>query len=205
LAEAIAGQRPITTGEIRLGDRSIGHLTVSARQRLGLRYVTDDRLGEGIVHSMSVAMNLVLKRIGQPPYWRRGILQQRSVNRVARELVRDFDVRTPSVEARVATLSGGNLQKVLLARELAFDPHVVVYSKPTQGLDVRTTRLVRQRIRDQAARGVSAVVISTDLDELLDLCDSIAVLYRGQLAGTVKNGPEASERIGELMLGGRAA
>jgi simple sugar transport system ATP-binding protein len=206
LAEAIAGQRPITTGEIHLEKRSIGNLSVSARQRLGLRYVTDDRLGEGIVHSMSVAMNLVLKRIGQQPFWQRGIVQQRSVDRLARALVKAFDVRTPTVTARVGTLSGGNIQKVLLARELSFDPQVVVYSKPTQGLDVKTTRLVRQRIRDQAHdAGVSAIVISTDLEELLDLCDSIAVLYRGRLAGTVENGPEAGERIGELMIGGKAA
>jgi general nucleoside transport system ATP-binding protein len=205
LAEAIAGQRPITSGELRFGDRSIGRLSVSARQRLGLRYVTDDRLGEGIIHSMSVAMNLVLKRIGQHPFWRRGIVQQRAVNRLARDLVKEFDVRTPSVTTRAGTLSGGNVQKVLLARELSFDPVVVVYSKPTQGLDVKTTRLVRQRIRDQAARGVSAVVISTDLDELIDLCDTIAVLYRGRLAGTLKNGPGVGERIGELMIGGKAA
>jgi simple sugar transport system ATP-binding protein len=205
LAEAIAGQRPVTAGELRLEGRSIGRLSVSARQRMGLRYVTDDRLGEGIVHSLSVAMNLVLKRIGQQPFWRRGIVQQGAVNQVAQELVRDFDVRTPGVASRAGTLSGGNIQKVLLARELSFDPQVVVYNKPTQGLDVRTTRLVRQRIRDQADDGVSALVISTDLDELLELCDRIAVLYRGRLAGTVENGPEAGERIGELMIGGKAA
>ena len=205
LAEAIAGQRPLAGGEIRLDGRPLGRLSVSARQRLGLRYVTDDRLGEGIVTSMSVAMNLVLKRIGQQPFWQRGIVQQGTVNRVAQELVRRFDVRTPSVNARVGTLSGGNIQKVLLARELSFDPQVVVYNKPTQGLDVKTTRLVRQRIRDQAAEGASAIVISTDLDELLELCDRIAVLYRGRLAGTVANGPDASERIGELMIGGKAA
>jgi ABC-type uncharacterized transport system ATPase subunit len=205
LAEAIAGQRPITAGEIRLHNRPISRLSVSARQRYGLRFVTDDRLGEGILPSMSVAMNLVLKRIGQQPFWRRGILQQRWVNRVAQQLVREFDVRTPGVATRVGTLSGGNVQKVLLARELSFDPQVVVYSKPTQGLDVKTTRLVRQRIRELATQGVSAVVISTDLDELLEMCDSIAVLYRGQLVGTVKNGPDASERVGEMMIGGRAA
>jgi len=205
LAEAIAGQRPITTGEIRLQEASIGHLSVSTRQRLGLRYVTDDRLGEGIVHSLSVAMNLVIKRIGQQPFWQRGIVQQGAVNKLAQELVKDFDVRTPSVAARAGTLSGGNIQKVLLARELSFDPQVVVYNKPTQGLDVKTTRLVRQRIRDQAREGVSALVISTDLDELLEMCDCIAVLYRGRLAGTVENGPDAGERIGELMIGGRAA
>ncbi len=204
LAEVIAGQRPLASGDILLEARSIARLSVAARQRLGLRYVTDDRLGEGIVHSLSVGMNLVLKRIGQEPYWKRGIVQQGEVNRLARTLVNEYDVRTPTVATRAGTLSGGNIQKVLLARELSFDPRVVVYHKPTQGLDVKTTRGVRQRIRDQARDGVSAIVISTDLDELLEFCDRITVLYRGQLVGVVENSPEAGGRIGELMIGGRA-
>lgn len=114
-------------------------------------------------------------------------------------------MRTPSVAARVATLSGGNIQKVVLARELSFDPKLVVYNKPTYGLDIRTTQAVRQRIREQAEEGVTSVVISTDLEELLDLCDRIAVLSRGRLVGVVENGPDAARQVGELMVGGRAA
>ncbi|MCC6224252.1 MAG: ABC transporter ATP-binding protein [Thermoleophilia bacterium] len=204
LAEVIGGQRPPTAGEIRFDGRTISTLAVSKRERLGLRYVTDDRLGEGTVGSMSVALNLVLKRIGQAPFWRRGVIQPAPIAAMARELVERFDVRTPGVDTRVATLSGGNVQKVLLARELAFEPRAVVYSKPTYGLDVRTIRVVRDRIREQAEHGVSAIVISTDLEELVDLCDRIAVLSRGRLAGVVENGPGAAQRVGELMVG-RAA
>jgi simple sugar transport system ATP-binding protein len=205
LAEMIAGQRSITNGELRLDGRPINNLSISARQRLGLRYVTDDRLGEGIVGPLSVALNLALKRIGQEPFWRRGIIQQGELHETARDLVSSFEVRTPNVETRASTLSGGNIQKVILARELSFEPRITVYNKPTQGLDVKTTRAVRQRIREQATRGVTAIVISTDLDEVLELSDRIAVLYRGRLAGIVENGPDASERIGELMIGGSAA
>jgi simple sugar transport system ATP-binding protein len=93
----------------------------------------------------------------------------------------------------------------VLARELSFDPKVVVYSKPTYGLDVKTTRSVRQTIREQAREGVTSIVVSTDLDELLDLCDRIAVLSRGRVAGVVDNGPNAQREIGELMVGGKAA
>ncbi len=201
LAEAIGGQRPLTAGEVRFEGRSISTLGVSRRERLGLRYVTDDRLGEGTVGSMSVALNLVLKRIGEPPFWRRGVTQRRSIEATARELVERFDVRTPGVDARVATLSGGNIQKVMLARELAFEPRAVIYSKPTYGLDVRTIKAVRARIREQAEQGVSAIVISTDLEELVDLCDRIAVLSRGRLAGVVESGPGVAQRVGELMVG----
>jgi general nucleoside transport system ATP-binding protein len=205
LAEAIAGQRALTSGEIRLAGRPISKLSVSARQRLGLRYVTDDRLGEGIVPSLSVGLNLVLKRIGQKPFWRGGRIQQEVIDRHAAELVEGFDVRTSSTAARAGTLSGGNVQRLLLARELSFEPKVVVYNKPTHGLDVRTTSAVRARIRAQADDGVTAILISTELDELVDLCDRIAVLFRGRLTGIVDNGPGAEERIGELMVAGQRA
>jgi simple sugar transport system ATP-binding protein len=205
LAEVIAGQRRATAGEVRLFGAPIGKLDVRSRQKLGLRYVTDDRLGEGIVGSLGVGLNLVLKRIGQQPFWRRGRIQRAEIAREGRALVAQFDVRTPSVETRAATLSGGNIQKVLLARELSSDPKVVVFNKPTYGLDIRTTLAVRERIQELAAGGVASLVISTDLEELLGLCDRIAVLYQGRLVGTFDNGPGAAERIGELMVGSRAA
>ncbi len=205
LAEVIAGQRRTSAGDVRLFGAPIGKLDVRARQKLGLRYVTDDRLGEGIVGSLGVGLNLVLKRIGQQPFWKRGRIRNGEIEREARDLVTRFDVRTPSVATRAATLSGGNIQKVLLARELSSSPKVVVFNKPTYGLDIRTTLAVRNRIRDLAAEGVGSLVISTDLDELLDLCDRIAVLYQGRLVGTFENEPGAAERIGELMVGSRAA
>ena len=205
LAEVVAGQRRTTAGDVRLFGAPIGKLDVRARQKLGLRYVTDDRLGEGIVGSLGVGLNLVLKRIGQRPFWKRGRIQRAEIDREARTLVEQFDVRTPSVATRAGTLSGGNIQKVLLARELSSDPKVVVFNKPTYGLDIRTTLAVRERIQELAAGGVASLVISTDLDELLGLCDRIAVLYQGRLVGTFDNGPGAAERIGELMVGSKAA
>lgn len=205
LAEAIAGQRTIAAGDVRLLGHSIAKLKVAQRERLGLRYVTDDRLHEGTVGSLSVAMNIVLKQIGRPPYWERGRVRYSAILGRARELIARFDIRTPGPETRVGALSGGNVQKVVLARELSFDPKVVVYSKPTSGLDVRTTTTVRQTIRQQAQEGVTSIVISTDLDELLDLCDRIAVLSRGRITGVVENGPSAQLEIGELMVGGKAA
>jgi ABC-type uncharacterized transport system ATPase subunit len=201
LAEVIAGQRPASAGQILLYDVPITRLTVAARQKLGLRYVTDDRLGEGIVSPLPVSLNLFLKRIGQQPFWRRGRIQRSVIDRRAEELVSDFDVRTPSVSTRAGTLSGGNIQKVILARELSFDPKVVAFHKPTYGLDVRTTGVVRSMISQLARDGGAALVISTDLDELLEICDRIAVLSRGRLVGTIDNGPGAAQRIGELMVG----
>jgi ABC-type uncharacterized transport system ATPase subunit len=201
LAEVVAGERAASAGEVRLYGAPVQRLDVSARQKLGLRYVTDDRLGEGVVTGLPVSLNLVLKRIGQRPFWRHGRIDRRAIDRQAKSLVESFDVRTPSVAARAGTLSGGNVQKVVLARELSFDPKVVVFHKPTYGLDLRTTRSVRDTIRSLAREGGAALVISTDLDELLELCARILVLSRGRVVGEVENGPNAGERVGELMVG----
>ena len=201
LAEAIAGQRRATHGDVLLFGGSVVRLPVVARQKLGLRYVTDDRLGEGIVSGLPVGLNLFLKRVGERPFWRHGRMQRRVVDARAAELVHEYDVRTPSLATRMSTLSGGNIQKVMLARELSFDPKVVVFHKPTYGLDVKTTATVRGLIRGLATGGGAALVISTDLDELLDISDRIAVLSRGRLVGVVANEPGAAERVGELMVG----
>jgi general nucleoside transport system ATP-binding protein len=205
LAEVIAGQRRLAAGDIRFGGLSIARLKVSQREKLGLRYVTDDRLGEGTVSAFSVGLNVVLKRIGQAPHWRRGRVRPAEIEATGRRLIEEFDIRTPGPDARVGTLSGGNTQKVVVARELSFQPKLVVYNKPTYGLDIKTTEAVRERIRDYADEGVTSVVISTDLEELLDLSDRVAVLSRGQLAGVVENGPGAAQQVAELMVGGRAA
>lgn len=201
LAEVIAGQRKAVSGSIAFQGQDITLQTVSQRQRLGLRYVTDDRLHEGVVGRYPVSINLVLKRIGDAPFWRRGAIDRTAINATARELIREFDIRTPSGDTSIGKLSGGNIQKALLARELSFEPKVVVFNKPTHGLDVRTIGMVRERIRALAARGVSVVVISTDLDELIDLSDRVAVLFEGRIAGVVDNGPDAATRIGQLLVG----
>ena len=202
LAEVIAGQRRVTSGEVKLAGTDVTRLDVSARQRLGLRYVTDDRLGEGVVGRYALGLNLVLKRIGDAPYWRRGAIDRLAIHATATGLIDEFDIRTPSPDTNIGKLSGGNIQKAILARELSFEPRVVVFNKPTHGLDVRTIASVRERIRAFAAQGVATIVISTDLDELIDLCDRVAVLFAGRIAGIVPNAPGAETLIGELIVGG---
>jgi simple sugar transport system ATP-binding protein len=200
LAEAISGQRKLQRGELRFFGAPIGRIGITGRQKLGLRYLTDDRLGEGIVPGLPVSINIFLKLIGEAPFWRQGRIRKQAIDKRAKELVDRFDVRTPSIDTRTGTLSGGNVQKVLLARELSFESKVVVFHKPTYGLDLKTTRTVRQMIRDMR-EGKAALVISTDLDELLEVSDRIAVLSRGRIVGEVKPGPGAAEEVGRLMIG----
>lgn len=201
LAEALAGQRTATSGSVRLDGAAIETLSVGERRRRGLRYLTDDRLGEGTVGTFPVSINFFLKQVGAAPFWRNGVEQRAEMDKRAAQLVREYDVRTPSLKTPVARLSGGNIQKVLLARELAEGAKVVIFNKPTYGLDLANTLASRQRIRDTAARGLAVLLISTDLEELLGMCDRIAVIANGALVGTVENVDDARTKVGRLMIG----
>ncbi|MCX8031816.1 MAG: ABC transporter ATP-binding protein [Thermoleophilia bacterium] len=208
LAEAIAGQRKISRGRILLEGRDVTRASAAERQRVGLAFVTDDRLGEGVVPSLPVSLNLLIKQVDRAPFrTRTGRLSTKAVRRAALDIAREFDIRTTDVDAPVGTLSGGNIQKLLLAREFSLAPKVAVFNKPTHGLDLRTCELVRRRIRELSERqGVAVVLISTDLDELQDLCDRIGVLVSGRVVGWVENtGTEVKKRVGELMVEARAA
>jgi simple sugar transport system ATP-binding protein len=205
LAEVLAGQRPAAAGTILLDGADITADAVPERRRRGIRYVTDERVGEGTVGGFSVATNLVLKEIGNAPFFRRGICDWDRIHDHAREIVRRNDIRTPSERTQVAKLSGGNIQKVLLARELNAEASVVIFNKPTYGLDLQNTRLAHERILAGADQGLATMVISTDLDELLEISDRIGVMFQGHLAGIVENGPDVERSIGALMTGAKAA
>jgi simple sugar transport system ATP-binding protein len=204
LAEALAGQRPVAGGDILLDNRSITALDVGARRRLGLRYVTDDRLGEGTVANFPVSANLLLKEIGRSPFWKWGVVQSAEIRRHARDLITAFDVRTPGPDTPIGRLSGGNIQKVLLARELSGGARAVIYNKPTTGLDVRNTAAARRRIAEAAAAGIATILISTDLDEILELANRIAVMSHGRIVGMIPNDGNARSRIGQMIVGDAA-
>ncbi|TDQ80629.1 nucleoside ABC transporter ATP-binding protein [Dongia mobilis] len=205
LAEVLAGQRGVSAGRIELNGGDITGAGVPARRQAGIRYVTDERLGEGTVGIFSVATNLVLKEIGRPPYWSRGWSDWDGIHGHARDQIGRNDIRTPSERTPVAKLSGGNIQKVLLAREINSEAQVVVFNKPTYGLDLQNTRLAHERIIASADHGIAIVVISTDLDELIKVSDRIGVMFQGRLAGIVENGPDIERRVGLLMTGVEAA
>ncbi len=205
LAEALAGQRRTASGTVALRNTEITHLSVAARRELGLRYITDERLGEGTVAAHSVSTNLFLKEIGKPPFWWRGITRWDRIHSAARNKIATHDIRTPSERTPIGRLSGGNIQKSLLARELSTESGVVIFNKPTYGLDLHNIRSARARIRQGADAGLATIVISTELDELVELCDRIGVMYQGRLSGIVDNVEGAEIQIGLLMTGAEAA
>ena len=205
MAEALAGQRPVIAGVVELEGRDITFASVGMHRTLGLRYLTDDRLMEGSVGLFSVSDNTVLKEIGFPPYWTYGFERPVIISAHARGLIDRFSVHTPSEATPIGHLSGGNIQKVLLGRELSGEARVVVFNKPTYGLDMQNIAASRSRIHKIAEDGMAVLLISTDLDELIELADRIAVMDRGRICSILKNDPtrpsEMRTDIGRLMVG----
>jgi general nucleoside transport system ATP-binding protein len=202
LAEAIAGQRHLTSGTVTASGLNVTNRGVAAATKAGVGYVTDDRLGEGVIGAATVADNAVLKAVGRAPFSRGFWLNRGAIDAFARQLVDSFDVRTPDTETRTGLLSGGNIQKLLLARELALNPRVLVCNKPTHGLDLKTARFVLQTLRDQANAGRAVILISSELDELLELSDRIGVMFNGRLVAVLNRSEATIETVGALMLGG---
>lgn len=201
LAKTLAGQTKISDGRIVMDGDFIDQKSIGQRRACGLRYVTDDRMGEGTVGTFPMSINLLLKEIGKVPYWQRGLENTAAIKENAMTKVKDFDIRTPSIDTPIAKLSGGNIQKVLLARELSDDVRAVIFEKPTYGLDLANIAATQTRIRETAQNGAAVLLISTELDELLSLSHRIAVMDQGRIVGIVENTNGARHKIGALMSG----
>jgi len=167
----------------------------------GVHYVPADRQARGAVPSLSVAGNAVLKNHRSPPYSRWGILNHPAIHEFARQLVETYDVRCPSVDVPAGSLSGGNLQKLILGRETTNRPDILIVEHPTRGLDVSATEYVRVLLLGQADAGTAILLISADLEELLALSDRIVVMYDGRLAYEAGREAFDLERLGLAMAG----
>lgn len=205
LGEVIAGQRHSSSGRVRFEDQDMTNVGVAQSTAMGIGYVTDERLHEGSVASASVAENSVLKTVRRLPFSRGLLLDRSAITAHARDLIQAFDVRTPGPDVPIGLLSGGNIQKLLLARELSGNPRVLVCNKPTHGLDVRTAQFVSETLRRHADAGNAVLLISSELDEILDLSDRIGVMYGGELAAVFPGEGANPEEIGRVMLDGKAA
>jgi len=202
LGEIIAGQRHVTSGHVLFEGVDITNRGVATATRIGIGYVTDDRLQEGSVAASSITDNIALKSIGRKPFSNGFWLNRQAMEEHARRLIADFDVKAPGPDTAIGMLSGGNIQKLLLARELALDPKLLVCNKPTNGLDLRTAHFVLQSLRRQTDAGKVVVLISSELDELMEVSDRIGVMYNGQLVDVMPRAEADLELLGDLMLGG---
>ena len=200
LTEAILGTGPTSAGRIELDGRDISRLGVRERLDAGMGFVPEDRTTSGIVADFSITENLVLDLVGEAPYSSFGALNVRYLRENAEHRVKEFDVRTTSIERPVGTLSGGNQQKVVLAREMSRPLSLLVASQPTRGLDVGSIEFVHKRIVAERDNGAGVLIVSTELDEVLALADRIAVMCTGRLVGVVDGG-EDRDVLGLMMAG----
>jgi len=204
LTEALVGLVRADSGRIRLAGRDITRASTDDILDSGVGYVPEDRLHDGLVSSFSVAENLVLDLYDNAPYSRRFTLDLGLIQRNAEERTQEYDVRLGSIDHTASTLSGGNQQKVVLARELSRPLKLLVVAQPTRGLDVGSMEFVHRRIVAERDNGAAVVLVSSELDEVLGLADRIGVMYRGSIIGEVPAGTDA-EKIGMLMAGSTSA
>ncbi len=201
LAQVITGLRPVTRGTVLLGGKEITKKSPGDILALGLSYIPEERMRDGMIREFSVSENLILREHQKQPYSRFGFLNFQKISRQSAEMIESFNVKTPSQDTPVKNLSGGNIQKLLLARELSRKPKVLIAAQPTRGVDIGATEYVHRRLIDQRSEGTAILLISEDLDEILSISDRIIVIYEGQIMGEVFTKDATPEGLGLLMAG----
>jgi ABC-type uncharacterized transport system ATPase subunit len=201
LAEAITGLRKVTGGHVYLeGSQVTGHAPGDLTERM-LSYIPEERMHDGMIKDFTVAENMILREHHKPPFSRFGFLNLKEISDHTRRLIKLFDIKTPSQETLVKNLSGGNIQKIVLAREISRSPRVIVAAQPTRGLDIGATEYVRMQLIEQRKKGAAILLISEDLDEIFALSDRVAVIYEGMIMAVLTRQQATSEKLGLLMAG----
>jgi simple sugar transport system ATP-binding protein len=171
------------------------------RTAAGLAYIPEERMHDGVIREFTVAENLILQDHSRAPFSHKTFLNFKQIAEHSWEMVRNFRVKTPDIETLTKSLSGGNIQKLILARELFRAPKVLVAAQPTRGVDIGAMEYIHQRLLDQRAQGTATLLISEDLDEVFALADRIAVLYEGRIMGIVDRANTNAEELGLMMAG----
>jgi ABC-type uncharacterized transport system ATPase subunit len=201
LVQALTGLRPMSGGTMWFSGKDMTGMSPRPITETGMAHIPEDRQRHGLVLAYSVADNMVLNTYYQPPFGVHGVLQPAAIDANARELIQEYDVRTPSPYVPVRKLSGGNQQKVIVARELSHPVKLLVANQPTRGLDVGSIEYIHKEIIIMRDRGVAVLLVSAELDEIMALSDRIAVMYRGQIVATVEAAKVTREQLGLWMAG----
>jgi simple sugar transport system ATP-binding protein len=204
LAEAIAGIRVPTSGSIRLDGESIEGRGPAHARAVGLGHVPEERMRDGVIGDFAVSDNLMLVDSRSPTFTRWGFLRDRRIRDHCERLVSAFSIKTSSLRSPARNLSGGNIQKLILARELSGSPRVLLVAQPTRGVDVGAADYIHRRLLEQRAAGTAILVVSEDLDEILTLCDRVLVMYEGETIGEVDPRETTRETLGLMLAGVRA-
>ena len=204
LMEVLAGTRRATGGRVLLGDRDVTTYDARTERDAGVAFIPEDRRGTGLVLSFSIAENTILGRERSTRFsWNELVLKLVAIRDWARRLVKEFDVRTPSIDVAARNLSGGNQQKVIVAREIGSEPKVLLAAQPTRGVDIGAIEFIHRRIVQERDGGTAVLLVSAELDEVRSLSDRIAVMYEGRIV-SIESPDTPEERLGLLMTGGGA-
>jgi simple sugar transport system ATP-binding protein len=205
LVHAIAEGVDIESGDILLEGVSAHHWSVRRRREKGIAHIPEDRLKYGLLLPFSIATNLTLGRHDKPPFATRlQLVNTRAVRESARRIIAQYDIRTPSENTPANALSGGNQQKAVVARELSAEPHLLVASQPTRGVDIGATEFIHRQIMKARSEGKAVLLISADLDELLALSDRIGVIFKGKIVREFPHEHAVREEVGLAMTGGKS-
>ena len=203
LAQCISGLRQVTQGSVEVDGKDVTNAHPSALHAIGLSYIPEERMIDGVIKEFSVAENYVLQDHGHPKFTTAKIFMLfHKIREACRQAIKAFEIKTPGTETLVKSLSGGNIQKLVLARELSRDPGVLIAAQPTRGVDIGATEYIHQRLLTERDQGTAILLISEDLDEIRALSDRIAVMYEGRIVGEVENVDVDIEHLGLLMTGG---
>ncbi|TVY09674.1 ABC transporter ATP-binding protein [Paenibacillus cremeus] len=205
LIEALTGLRQVQSGEIRLNGTQLTNATPRAISESGLSHIPEDRHKHGLVLDFTMSENMVLETYYNPKFSKGMFLNAEAIDKHAEKLIREFDVRTPSIYNKARSLSGGNQQKAIIARELDKAPDVLIAAQPTRGLDVGAIEFVHKKLIEARDQGKAVLLISFELDEIRNVSDRIAVIYEGQIVGEVLPENTNDEELGLLMAGSARA
>lgn len=202
LVEAITGLRPFTKGSVTVAGKKHTHIKIKDMYKEGMSHIPQDRHARGLVLDLSVDDNLVLENIKEAPYSRGGVINHKAVKEHGEKMIKDFNIKTADGRIPVKELSGGNQQKVILAREIDRDPKILMAVQPTRGLDIGATEFVRNKLLAEKENGTGILLISTELEEILAISDRIAVIHEGRFMGVFDNDKTISiDEIGLMMAG----
>ncbi|MBC7223878.1 MAG: ATP-binding cassette domain-containing protein, partial [Anaerolineae bacterium] len=203
LVEALTGLRPVEAGQVLISGVDVTNASPRKIMEQGVAHIPEDRREHGLVDAYPVADNLVLCSYYQPPFARGILLNERAIEEYANRLVQEFDIRTPSIYTNGGSLSGGNQQKVVVAREFSRPIKLLIAAQPTRGLDVGSIEFIHQQIVRKRDEGCAVLLVSAELDEIMSLSDRIAVMYKGQILATLDAAKATREQVGLLMAGVR--
>lgn len=201
LIAALTGMKKVTAGSIKINGNNFENKPVRNFIKAKVGYIPEDRQSEGLILPMTVAENLVLKEYYHPPVSHYGILDYRYLNRFAREIIHDYDIRTQSEQSKAASLSGGNQQKIVVAREISSNPDLLIAANPTRGVDIGAIEYIHEKIVQERNLGKAVLLISFELDEILKLSDRVLVMHNGEIVGEVAPQKTNAQELGLMMAG----